>query len=404
MSTPRWTPGATNTLTRRRFVIGGMQVTAALPMLSLLGRATPRAGGERVLVVVQLTGGNDALNMVVPHRQDAYFKLRPTLGLARGSLHRLDDDHGLHPSMGGVGGLFADGRAALVHGVGYAHPDRSHFRAMEIWHSGEPDQPLGELGWLGKLADQLAERDPSSLIALHVGDGDLPFALRGKRFFAPSVDDANEFRVRDVSAAAASARAKLLDERNGSSELTFLRDAARTTYRTAERMAQIAARRSNADYPGSDLARRLQLLARLINADFGTRLFHVELGGFDTHSRQAPIHAALLAQLSTALAAFYADLASSQSDTRVLTLVFSEFGRRAAENGSKGTDHGAAAPVLLLGGTVRAGLHGTPPNLSQLVDGDVPFTTDFRAIYAAVERDWMKLRRSSAIEPLALFG
>jgi uncharacterized protein (DUF1501 family) len=391
--------------TRRRFVIGGLQVTAAVPLMSLLARSRPHASsGERALVVVQLTGGNDSLNMVVPHRQDAYFKLRPTLGLARASLHRLDDDHGLHPSMAGVAKLFADGRVAIVHGVGYPEPNRSHFRAMEIWHSGEPDKPLGSVGWMGRLADQLAERDATALTALHIGDGDLPFALRGEKFFAPSVDDASSFRVREVPSAVAQARATLLDARDGSSELAYVREAARATYRTAERMAQVAARPAKAEYPATELARRLQLVARLVTADFGTRLFHVELGGFDTHSRQAPIHAALLTELSNALAAFYADLAANSADSSVLTFVFSEFARRVEENGSKGTDHGAAAPVLLLGGTLRAGLHGTPPDLSRLVDGDVPFTTDFRAVYATLEQRWLKVTAPPGFTPLDLIA
>jgi uncharacterized protein (DUF1501 family) len=140
----------------------------------------------------------------------------------------------------------------------------------------------------------------------------------------------------------------------------------------------------------------------LIDADFGTRLFHVELGGFDTHSRQAPVHAALLRELSGALAAFQADLAANSADSRVLTFVFSEFARRVEENGSKGTDHGAAAPVLLLGSSARAGMHGTPPNLSNLVDGDVPFTTDLRALYATLESSWLGARAASTFEPLQL--
>lgn len=395
--------------TRRSFLIGGLAVTAAVPLSSRAASAVAAFGetDERVLVVLQLGGGNDALNMVVPHRQDAYYKSRPTLALARSALHRLDDDFGLHPSLGGVAPLFAEGRAALVHGVGYPKPDRSHFRSMEIWHTADPVKPPGSRGWLGRIADELAERAPGSLPALHVGDGDLPHALRAERSFTPTVRGAEGLAMRANAAASGDIRAALLarsDEGEPRTELEFLRSAARTTYRAAERMSALAAKRSAVEYPNSKLAERLGLIAKLIAGGFGTRVFHVELAGFDTHSRQAPVHAALLAELGGALSAFHRDLEAQGVGRRVVTLVFSEFGRRVEENGSKGTDHGAAAPVMLCGGDVRPGLHGTPPDLERLVDGDVPFTTDFRGLYSTLESDWLGVERSTDVAPVPLFA
>ncbi|MCC6407066.1 MAG: DUF1501 domain-containing protein [Planctomycetes bacterium] len=397
--------------TRRQFLIGGLAVTAAVPLASRSANALGEPGAfgsrgdadERVLVVLQLSGGNDALNMVVPGRQDAYFKLRPTLALARGSLHRLDDDFGLHPSMGALAPLFADGRASLVHGVGYPQPNRSHFRSMEIWHTADPEHPPGTQGWMGRIADELAERAPGSLVALHIGDGDLPLALRAEKSFTPTLRGKNGLELRASAGPTRVARDGLL-ARDGRGELAFLRSAARTTYAAAERMGAIASRASKSDYPNSRLAERLALVAKLVAGGFGTRLFHVELAGFDTHSRQAPVHAALLGELSGALAAFQQDLDAQGVGSRVTTMVFSEFGRRVEENGSKGTDHGAAAPVLFVGRTLRPGLHGTPPDLEALVEGDVPFTTDFRALYAALERDWLGVKPSTKTKPLTLFA
>ena len=388
--------------TRRQFLIGGLRVTAAVPVLGALGAARAGSGGERALVVLQLTGGNDGLNTVVPHRQDDYFRMRPTLGLKPGALHALDDDHGLHPGLAGLGQLFAEGRVAVVHGVGYPDQDRSHFRSMEIWHTADPDHPPAGVGWMGRLADQIAASDPTGMAALHVGAGDLPLAMRGRDAFPPTVTDPGGFRLHEKSEAIARARGDLLAPRGGPPELAFLREAARTTYDAAGRMAAMAERETPVDYPGHDLAARLRLVARLVTGGFGTRLFHVQLAGFDTHARQGPVHASRMQQLSGALAAFQADLRHHGAGDRVVTLVFSEFGRRAAENGSRGTDHGAGAPVFLVGGRVRGGLHGTPPDLGGLVSGDVPATTDFRSIYTALEHDWMGLEPSTAIAALSV--
>ncbi len=386
--------------TRRSFLWNGLRVSALVPFLPelSLARSLGRGTDDRVLVVLQLTGGNDGLNTLVPHRQDSYWRIRPTLGLSRGALHDLDGEHGLHPAMNALAGIFAEGRLAIVHGVGSPNPDRSHFRALEMWHTADPFGAAGDVGWLGRLADQIAGQDPHAMAALAIEGGDLPLSMRAESFLAPTVSDPLGFREHERSADFATWRNELLEERAGA-DLAYLRSAARSTYAAAARMAEITSADQAADYPSYELARRLKLVASLVAGGFGTRIFHLSLSGFDTHARQAPVHEDLLRQVSSSLAAFQHDLEAKGVAERVLLFAFSEFGRRAAENGSKGTDHGSGAPAFLMGKRVRSGLHGIPPDLDALVEGDVQQTTDFRAIYTVLERDWMGLRASTEVAP-----
>lgn len=398
-------------ITRRQLFLNGVRVSAALPVLSplhwmgSLARQTDSA--ERVLVVVQLSGGNDGLNMLIPHRQDAYYRSRPTLALPQAELHALDDDHGLHPQMAGLAGLYREGRLACVHAAGYPDPNRSHFRSMEIWHTADPSNPPGDHGWLGAMADQIARRSSGSMPSMQIGAGGLPLALRGTQYFAPTVR-AGGMRLEGGGSGFGVARERLLEPSEGADskagDLTFLRGAARMTYLAAERMTALSDRPPAVQYPGSALAGNLKLVAQLIHGDFGTRIFHVELAGFDTHARQAASHGDLLGQLSGALTAFQRDLEAGGDAERVLTLVFSEFGRRVQENASRGTDHGAGAPLMLLGRPVRGGMFGESPDLERLADGDVPYTTDFRSVYTTLEGRWMGLVPSTELTGLDLLA
>lgn len=391
-------------ISRRSFLIDGLRITAAVPFLSCAAGAVPRGGVlDRSLVVVQLTGGNDGLNTVVPHRQDLYYSLRPTLALARNALVPLTDDLGLHPELHPLRDVHERGDLAVVQAVGYPNPDRSHFRSMEIWHTGSPDGTASDPGWLGRIADQIVERHPERMPALHVGSERLPLSLWGRKVHAPSVRDADAFRLHERGRSLASSRDALLESSAPHADLGFLRDAARTSYDAAERLAELSAKGSQVAYPDTPLAQKLKLVARLLAGRFGSRIFHVELDGFDTHIRQARTHGPLMAQLGGALAAFQNDLEAEGMAQDVTTLVFSEFGRRVRENGSRGTDHGAGAPLFLMGARVRGGLHGRTPDLGRLVQGDVPFTTDFRSVYASLESQWLGFRPSSGFDALPLF-
>ncbi|MCP3918113.1 MAG: DUF1501 domain-containing protein [bacterium] len=383
-------------LSRRTFLVQGLRVTALLPALPNLAVAARHGkAADRVLVVLQLSGGNDGLNTVIPYGQDAYYRMRPFLGLRKRELHALDDSVGLHPSLAGIAELYAEGRLAVVHGAGHPNPDRSHFRSLEIWHTADPAGPAGDVGWLGRMTDSITKSSPGALSALAIGAGNLPLSMRGESFLAPTVRDPRGFRASPEGEVVRTARDALLAG-EAAGDLGFLRQAARSTYATAARMSALTDDESAADYPEHALAKELRLVAQLVRGGFGTRVFHLAHDGYDTHARQAPVHNELLRQVSTALTAFQRDLERAGIADRVVTLVFSEFGRRAGENASKGTDHGRGAPVFLMGEPVAGGQHGTAPDLERLVDGDVPSTADFRSIYSTLEEGWMGVTKSTA--------
>jgi uncharacterized protein (DUF1501 family) len=397
-------------LSRRRFMVGGLAVTAlgALPTSALARRGSVRGERETILVVVQLTGGNDGLNTLVPVAQDAWYRARPSLSRVAKSAHELGSGFALHPELRALVPLFEDGELTCLHSVGYPDPDRSHFRSMEVWHSGSLVRPSANArptGWLARLGEQIAARGGSAPAMLHVGSGALPLSLIGAEGPAPSVDDLDQLRlgggataaaVRDVLYAAPTGDA--VDDRG----LEYVRRTARAAVDLGQRLEDGARAPLVADWPEQELARNLAVVARLVRSDLGARIFQVELAGFDTHRGQPPIHAELLRQLGGALAAFQAELKAAERADDVLTLVFSEFGRRVRENASAGTDHGAAGPAFVLGPAASGGFVGTPPDLEHLIDGDLPHGIDFRSVYATLESGWMGLDPSSDL-PSAAF-
>ena len=362
--------------------------------------ALPDAGSTgRILVVVQLDGGNDGLNTVVPYRDDAYRKHRPTLRIEARDVRRIDDRVGLHPALGGLTKLLEDRRLAIVQGVGYPNPNRSHFESMAIWHTARLDPKPETPGWLATAM----VRDPKDASgpdapALHVERCLLPRALTGGDYPIPSLDRIDQFRRRlSVPTGILDDHRAALDQigrqrcgRDGSL-LQFVERTALTTYANTARLEGIAADSSeNLGYPEfSALARRLKLIAQLINLGLSTSIYYTQHGGFDTHAQQLAAHGGLLRELGDSLRAFLGDLDRSGEADRVLVLVFSEFGRRLAENGSGGTDHGSAAPMFLLGRHVQAGLHGPYPNLDDLVNGDPRHAIDFRRVYSTLLGQWL---------------
>jgi uncharacterized protein (DUF1501 family) len=391
--------------------MGASTVPAFLGRSALAARQDPPAGGDRdrdrVLVVVQLIGGNDGLNTVVPYGLDGYTRNRKALRLQAGSVLKLDKEIGLHPALGGLKTLLDDGRLAVVQGVGYPNPDRSHFRSMEIWESGRLEPGAIETGWLGRALDDMPARPGDDSRALHLGTRNLPLALRTRRTEVPSLASLDQYRLQLAGSDSerragrdALDRMTRVDRTQDDPLLGFLRRSTLSAYASSQRLEQVAkSATQDAKYPGSGLARRLAQVAQILKAGFGTRIFYTALDGFDTHANQLGTHEALLTELSEAIAAFHADLARSGQADRVALLTFSEFGRRVRENASQGTDHGAAAPLFVVGPVRKAGLVGAHPDLESLDDGDLKFHTDFRRVYASLLETWLGCPSEPVVGP-----
>jgi len=381
-------------VTRRKFLTATLQGTSVLALGSLapgflLQAAESGSNRDRILVVVQLTGGNDGLNTVVPYTSAEYYKLRPKLAIPKGDVLKIDDSLGFAPSLKGFSRLLEAGELAIVQGVGYPDPNRSHFESMDIWHTCQRKTDRRSAGWLGRYLESLKSSD---VAAMHVGSGKQPLALTAETARVPSVESLEQFRL-ELKRAESTAAVQELSRapREQSSDLLgFLQSNTSSAIDVSERLASAAKGHApKSPYPESDLGRKLKLAAQLIASDFPARVYYVELDGFDTHSQQGAAHAGLLRQLSEAVEAFTADVAEQGNRDRVLSMVFSEFGRRVAENASEGTDHGAAAPMFLIGSRVMAGLTGKLPSLTDLDEGDLKHHTDFRRVYATVLEGWL---------------
>jgi uncharacterized protein (DUF1501 family) len=395
---------------RRAFLeasLRGSSLIALAPtvpgFLALSARAAAPERDGRVLVVVQLDGGNDGINTVVPLGDEGYARHRKALRLPADRLHKVDGQIGLHPQMGEAAKLLESGRLAIVPGVGYPNPDRSHFRSMATWQTARLDpEEHGGPGWLGRGLDATggaAEGRPSSLF---IGSGPPPIALRGRRA-APSALE----RIEDLTLDAEARPGRVVADETGDDLAAFVRRSTLDAYAASDHLAEMARGRGpGARYPTSGLGERLRTVALLLKGGYGARVFYTAQGGYDTHAGQLATHSELLSELSGALKAFLDDLTSAGLAERVLVLCFSEFGRRVAENDSAGTDHGTAGPVLLAGAGVRAGLVGPYPSLLDLEDGDLKVAVDFRRVYATILGGWLGLPAEVALggafEPLPL--
>jgi uncharacterized protein (DUF1501 family) len=352
--------------------------------------------GERILVVVQLSGGNDGLNTVIPFKDERYIKARPSLKFDENSVLTIDADTGFHPSLKGFAMLLEAQQISIVQGVGYPNPNRSHFESMDIWHTAR-NEVGGDrtAGWIGRGLDSRQEDwnrtpDPG---ALHLGDEVQPLALLARAVPVPSIRSLDQFQLdlggnpalrQSIESAAGASR------RDASDLLRFVQTRTTSALEVSRRIEAAAKDyKTPVAYPETGLARKLKQAAQLIDAGLSTRVYYVALDGFDTHSQQADAHSGLLLQLGDALAAFAEDLQTHGHLDRVTTLVFSEFGRRLEENASQGTDHGAAAPVFLIGSKVKPGLVGKHPSTTDLEDGDVKFAVDFRSVYASLLTQWL---------------
>jgi uncharacterized protein (DUF1501 family) len=386
----------------------GTTVPALLASAAEALADSPRRNPDgRILIVVQLDGGNDGLNTVVPHGDDVYHKSRPKLALRTQDLKPIDDHVGLNPALDVFAKLLEEGRLAIVQSVGYPNPNRSHFESMAIWHTARLDPPREAPGWLARAMDAgpAPAAGAADAPAFHIAEEALPQALRGGRQPVPSLARVEQFRRRlgvqepgraiEERAALDRIAARAEGQAKANPLLQFVARSTLVSYASSARVEQVLHQDEDepaARYPDSyGLARRLRLIARLIRAGLTTPIYYTQLGGFDTHADQKYRHDGLLRELGGSLRPFLADLEASGAGDRVTLLVFSEFGRRLRENASGGTDHGTAAPVFLLGRPVQGGLVGPYPDLANLADGDPKHAIDFRRIYATILERWLGL-------------
>jgi uncharacterized protein (DUF1501 family) len=361
--------------------------------------ASAGQASSRVLVVLELTGGNDGLNSVVPYRDDEYRKQRPKIHVPARSVHRLDDHIGLHPALVGLAHLLQRQQLAIVQSVGYPNPNRSHFRSMAVWQTAQANPADDTPGWLSRYLDWRQVPAGSDAPALHLSLSQLPQSLTDRAVRVPSLVSLDEVRRRlgipdgNDAREQRSALDCLTSRPRGepAGHLDFIQRTSLISFASSARLEEVLRQggSSRAVYPEFGLAERLRLIARLIQAGLATSIYYTELKGFDTHLNQVSTHPALLGELGDSLRAFFEELSDAGDAERVLVLVFSEFGRRLAENGCGGTDHGTAAPVFLVGPPVRPGLHGPYLDLQDLQDGDPKFAVDFRRVYATVLDRWL---------------
>ncbi len=326
---------------RRKLLQAGLGGAAAVAIGSrFASAASADVSGDNVLVVVQMSGGNDGLNTVIPFRSDAYRKARPVVAI-RDKYYALSDELAFNPGMKAFKALFDQGKLAVINGCGYPQPSRSHFRSMEVWHTGEPMKEKAE-GWLGNVC---VRGSANPLKAVNVGS-QLPQALVSERVMVPCVQS------------------------------------------LADAGVGLGASGAGAAHPYG-LRQKLRLVSQLIDAQAGTRVFYCQMSGFDTHANQIGQHENQLREMSESIAGFYKELSAKGRADQVTVMCFSEFGRSVAQNNSNGTDHGAAGPMFVVGGKVKGGLYGTYPSLTDLESGDLKYTTDFRRVYATVLDRWL---------------
>jgi uncharacterized protein (DUF1501 family) len=378
---------------RRSFLKTASLATASLwvpRFLQAYSRPGALAPNGKILVVIQFSGGNDGLNTVIPVRNDVYYRERPRLGIKAQDALRLTDEAALNPALGVFKSLYDAGDLAVLHNVGYPNPDRSHFRSMDIWHTASPASAYWHTGWLGRYLDAQCGDAACQSPVLEIDDT-LSLALKGVQRKGLALQDPKQLYESARSpyfTDYAAAGAELLHE---DSPVGYLYKTMTETLSSAEYIFEKnRVKPSSATYPNTGLGKHLKTVASLILGDADTSVYYVSLGSFDTHINQATQQKRLFTELNDALAAFSTDLKTQGRWNDVLVATFSEFGRRVAQNASGGTDHGTANQMFFLCGSLKEkGLLNPLPNLTDLDQGDLKFTVDFRQVYATLLERWL---------------
>ncbi len=384
---------------RNGFLIGALSGLAVVGhadgfFTRALAQAPLGANDDRILIIVNFQGGNDGLNTVVPFGMPSYYRYRPTLGVAQNDVLRIDNTIGLNPALKPLKDMYDAGKVAIVQGVGYPNPDLSHFRSTEIWQTSAPTSYLST-GWLGRYLDGANLPATNLFNAVALADV-LPQVLVGERVDVPAIAQLNGYGLQSdrrgsVGRDAFHAFAQDAQVPFRSPYLAHVAEIEDHAQRGAEELpALIAGYKAQATYPSTAIGRSFALAAQIAGTKIGTRVLYIQHGSFDTHTTQKATQDRLLADFANAVSAFYTDLAAHGNDKRVLTVTFSEFGRRVGENASRGTDHGTASPLFAIGGGLKGGLYGTQPSLDDLDNGNLKFSTDFRSVYATLLERWLE--------------
>ena len=364
-----------------------------------------------ILIVLQLAGGNDGMNTVIPYADDAYYRARPVIAIPRQSVIQLNDHIGLNPKLTGLKGLYDQGNLAILQGVGYPNPNRSHFRSTEIWQTASDSDKYANYGWIGRYFDSCCQgADPTVGVAI---GNQLPQSFTASQPTGVSFSHPDQYRWFNGDKSGASQQVyqemnapdptdmRALDENDGGSvdslagapdnghhresNLEFLQRVALDAQMSSDKVLNIAKNNpARVPYPQTALGDSLSLVGRMIAGALPTRVYYVSQGGYDTHTNQVATHTRLMGELNDALVAFAQDMKLQGNFNRVMLMTFSEFGRRVNQNASNGTDHGAAAPMFVMGGAIKPGLFGQYPSLESLNGGDLAFNLDFRSIYATI--------------------
>ena len=391
---------------RRSFIKGAGLATASLLMPRFLhafdadGKVPP---GNKVLVVLQLSGGNDGLNTVIPYRNDIYYRSRPGIAIAKEKAIRLTDEAGLHPSLDYLGKLYEEGALGILNNVGYPESDRSHFRSMDIWLSASGAKEYLETGWLGRFLDEQCRNCDHSTQAIEIDDM-LSLALKGKT--------KNGFAFKDPRKLYQAGRSPFLqdllnahDQEHAEHTASYLYKTLADTKKSTAYIYDHSQQVATGVYPNHELGRNLKTVASLILSDINTQVYYVSIGSFDTHVGQDAQQSRLFIQINEALNAFVTDLKKNNRFEDVLIMSFSEFGRRVAQNASRGTDHGSANNMFFIsGGLKQKGLLNELDDLTSLKLGDLQYKIDFRRVYATILQNWLKVKAEpilgNAFEPL----
>jgi uncharacterized protein (DUF1501 family) len=411
--------------TRRLFLQKGLTLLAVAPTIpSFLDRTVmalanpldtpttqPASGKDgKILLVIQLGGGNDGLSTVIPYGDDAYHRARSIIGQDNKAVLKIDNYVGLHPNLAPLKALYDDGHLGIVQGVGYPNPNRSHFRSTDIWESAQPQRDFVSSGWLGRYFDNTCPGcDPH--VGVSLGQT-LPLAMQGERVLPLNIERPEAYRYqgrdrasyeklnRPATTQPADLMPNTLAETTAfqkkmkitpASQLDFLERTAMDAQVSSDDILRMTREHhAGANYPGGEFGNALRTIAAMIAGGLSTRVYYASLGGFDTHANQKPRHDQLMTQLAQGISAFWADLKTQDNQDRVLAMTFSEFGRRVQQNASGGTDHGTAAPMFLIGPKITPGLLSRHPSLTDLDHGDLKFNTDFRSVYATILQNWLQ--------------